>query len=63
MADYDDSFNFLFGIYASNFNWNDNPYVQFKVAQLDDTWKPYESPGLTLRNCTESELNKIRAKS
>ena len=31
MADYNDPFNFLFGIFASNFNWNDNPYVQFKA--------------------------------
>ena len=60
MADYEDSFNFLFGISASNFNWNDNPYVQFKAYQLNETLEPFESPDLTLRNCTQSELNNIR---
>ena len=54
MKNYTDSFNFVVGIGDQDFDWFDNPFVEFNVYELNQAWTPQLSKNIMMQACTSA---------
>ena len=53
------SFNMIIGSSNTTLDMLNNPYVEFKVMEVKQDWKPHESKTIQLKTCTPADKRKF----